>query len=208
VGDIRQGGLDQPASPTYYLSFLQQKLASLQTAGVLMRTAGDPRAFFAAAQRMDTSMDPDEPLYDVKTLEQRLDDSLGSRRFDAVLLGSFAAIAALLAAVGVYGVMSYLVTLRTTEICIRLALGARPAQVLGAILREGILLAILGGALGVAGAVSARRYLAALISGVSAVDAATYALFTAALIAVVLAACWIPGSRAARVDPVTALRQD
>ncbi|HEY4360140.1 MAG TPA: ABC transporter permease [Bryobacteraceae bacterium] len=208
VGDIHQGGLDQPAPPTYYVSYLQQKLAVFQRAGLLLRTTGDPRGLIQPAQKLAAAIDPDEPLYDVKTLQQRLDDSLGSRRFDAALLGSFAAIAALLAAVGVYGVMSYLVTLRTSEICIRLALGARPSQVLRAILREGVLLAILGGALGIAGAVGVRRYVAALVSGVSTVDAATYAAFTGALMAVVLAACWIPGSRAARVDPVTALRQD
>jgi ABC-type antimicrobial peptide transport system permease subunit len=208
VGDIRQNGLDQTASPTYYECFLQQKMAVFGRTGLLLHTAGDPRAFVTTSQRLAAAVDPDEPLFDVKTLEQRLDDSLGSRRFHAVLLGSFAMLAALLAAVGVYGVMSYLVTLRTPEICIRLALGARPQQVLRAILREGMLLAVLGGVLGVAGAASLSRYLATLIFGVSTVDAPTYIAFTGALVAVVLAACWIPGWRAARVDPVAALRQE
>jgi putative ABC transport system permease protein len=208
VGDIRQGGLDQDASPTYYFSFRQQKMALFGRTGLLLRTAGDPRAAISASQKMTAAVDPDEPLFDVKTLEQRLDESIGSPRFRAALVGSFAAIAAMLAAIGVYGVMSYLVTLRTSEIGIRLALGARGGQVLGMIMREGLALGLLGAALGVAGALGLSRYLAALLYGVGTRDLETFCIASAALLSAVLAACIIPGRRAAQIDAAAALRHE
>jgi putative ABC transport system permease protein len=208
VGDIRQGGLDQPASPTYYFSFLQEKMARFGSAGLLLRTAGDPRSLILASQKMTAAVDADEPLFDVKTLEQRLDDSVGSRRFNAALIGCFALIAAILAAIGVYGVMSYLVALRSSEIGIRLALGARSGQVLGMIVREGLALGILGGVLGIVGALGLSRYLAALLYGVGTRDPATFCVAAAMLFAAVLAACFIPGRRAAHIDPVAALRHE
>jgi putative ABC transport system permease protein len=208
VGDIRQGGLDQTASPTYYGCLLQQKLALFGSTGLLMRTAGDPRALISASQRTATAVDPDEPVFDVKTLEQRLDESVGSRRFNAALIGCFALIAAILAAIGVYGVMSYLVTLRTSEICIRMALGAQPGQVLRSILREGLVLGILGAVLGIAGAIGLSRYLATLLYGVGTQDPGTFCAAAAMLFGAVLAACFVPGRRAAHIDPVAALRHE
>lgn len=208
VGDIRQGGLDQRASPTYYFCFLQQKMALFGRAGLLLRTAGDPRATISASQKMTAAVDPDEPLFDVKTLEQRLDDSVGSRRFNAALIGSFGLIAAVLAAIGVYGVMSYMVALRTSEIGIRLALGAHSGQVLGSILREGLVLGLCGGALGIAGALGLSRYLETLLYGVGTRDPATFCAAAAALVSAVTAACLIPGRRAAHIDPVAALRHE
>jgi putative ABC transport system permease protein len=153
-------------------------------------------------------VDPDQPVYDIKTMDQRLADSLASRRFNAVWIGCFAMAAILLAAIGVYGVMSYLVTLRTQEMGIRLALGARPGQVLQLIIREGLTLGVAGGAIGLAGAYVLRRFLAVLLFGVSTLDPATYAGFTAALLIAVFAACYGPGLRAARVDPLTSVRHD
>jgi putative ABC transport system permease protein len=143
---------------------------------------------------------------DMRTMDQRLADSLASRRFNAVWIGCFAVAAVLLAAIGVYGVMSYLVTLRTQEMGVRLALGARPGQVLQLIVREGLVLGIIGSAIGLAGAYALRRFLSLLLFGVSTLDPAIYAGFTAALLFVVFAACYGPGLRAARVDPVTSLR--
>jgi putative ABC transport system permease protein len=158
--------------------------------------------------RSVTSIDPDQPVYDVKTMEQRLAGSLASRRFNAVWIGCFAAAAILLAAIGVYGVMSHLVTLRTQEIGIRLALGARPGQVLHLIVREGFVLAIAGSVIGLAGACALRRSLSMLLFGVSTLDPAIYSGCTAALLIAVLAACYGPALRAARLDPMTSLRHD
>jgi ABC-type antimicrobial peptide transport system permease subunit len=159
-------------------------------------------------EKLVASIDRDEPLFDAKTMEQRLSDSLGSRRFDAALTGSFALIAVFLASIGVYGVMSYLVTLRTSELGIRLALGARRIQVLSMILREGAALALIGAALGLGGALVLSRYLATLLYGVGTRDPSTFSVAALALVAAVLAACAIPGRRAANVEPAIALRHD
>lgn len=201
VGNIHQGGLDRDVAPTIYR-------CSLQGDALLIHSASDPTPLIPAVEKLVASIDRDQPIYDVRTMQRRLDDSLGSRRFNAVLIGCFAFIAAILASIGVYGVMSYLVTLRTYEIGIRLALGAQPAQVLHLILREGLALGALGSVLGIAGAAGLSRFLATLLYGVGTHDAATYSIFTVMLFAVVLAAATIPGRRAARVDPVTALRHD
>jgi putative ABC transport system permease protein len=201
VGNIHQGGLDRDVVPTVYRS-------SLQGGALLIHSASDPTSLIPAIEKLVASVDRDQPIYDVRTMQKRLDDSLGSRQFNAVLIGCFAFIAAVLASIGVYGVMSYLVTLRTSEIGIRLALGAQPAQVLGLILREGLLLGALGSVLGIAGAFGLSRFLATLLYGVSTRDASTYSIFTVMLLGVVFAASALPGRRAARVDPVTALRHD
>ena len=153
-------------------------------------------------------MDRDQPIFDVKTMADRLSDSLISRRFNAALTGTFASIAMFLAAIGVYGIMSYLVTLRTSELGIRLALGARRGQLLMSVFREGMVLSTIGVVFGVAGAIALSRYLAMLLYGVGTHDPATFAVAVITLVAAVMAACAIPGRRASRIDPVTALRHD
>jgi ABC-type antimicrobial peptide transport system permease subunit len=153
-------------------------------------------------------MDRDQPIFDAKTMEDRLADSMVSRRFDAALTGTFAAIAIFLASIGVYGVMSYLVTLRTSEFGIRLALGAQRTRLLVSIVREGMSLAFIGVVLGVAGALALNRYLATLLYGVGMHDLTAFIAAVMTLVAVVIAACAIPGRRASRVDPATALRHD
>lgn len=209
VGDIRQTGLDQNVIPTLYLSLAQERLpTSLRRANLLIRVSRDPASVDAPLQKLAASMDRDQPVFDTKTMERRLADSLGSRRFSAALTGSFALIAAFLASIGVYGVMSYFVTLRTSEIGVRLALGARRGQVLGLILREGVLLALIGAALGVGGALGLSRYLAALLYGVGTRDPETFVTAVLSLVGAVMAACAIPGRRATQVDPATALRHD
>ncbi len=208
VGNIRQMGLDQDVMPTRYFPYLQEPLPFLARANLLVRTSRDPIAMLPTIEKLVAGMDRDQPVFDAKTMERRLADSLGSRRFNAVLTGAFALIAAFLACLGVYGVMSYLVALRTSEIGIRLALGARREQVLGLILREGSIIAVIGAALGLAGAFALSRYLATLLYGVSTRDPSTFVAVTLALLAAVLAACVIPGRRAANVDPAIALRHD
>jgi putative ABC transport system permease protein len=208
VGDVRQNGLDRDAEPWFYQCYVQGQLDMLQRMGILIRTSSDFTSLPSMVARLVTSIDSDQPIYDVKTMDQRLADSLASRRFNAVWIGCFAVAAMVLAAIGVYGVMSYLVTLRTQEIGIRLALGARPGQVIHLIVREGLVLAIAGSTIGLAGAYALRRFLSLLLFGVSTLDPAVYLGFTAALLIAVLAACYGPGRRAARVDPMTSLRHD
>ncbi len=171
VGNIHQGGLDRDAGPALYRCFLQERRPTLRGASILIRVASDPVSFIPTLRIAAASIDHDEPVFDMKTMEQRVTDSLGStRRFNAALIGGLALIAAILAAIGVYGTMSYMVALRTSEIGIRLALGARSGQVVGMIVREGLVLGILGGALGVLGALALSRYLAALLYGVGTRD--------------------------------------
>jgi putative ABC transport system permease protein len=209
VGDIHQNGLDRDAEPWFYQCYFQTLYdGPLARMGILIRTSSDLASLSPIVSKLVTSIDPDQPPYDIKTMDQRLADSLASRRFNAVWIGCFAATAILLAAIGVYGVMSYLVTLRTQEMGIRMALGARPGQVLQLIVREGLLLGIAGSAIGLAGAYVLRRFLSLLLYGVSTLDPAIYAGFTVALLITVFAACYGPGLRAARVDPVTSLRHD
>ncbi len=208
VGNIRQMGLDQEVMPTRYFPYLQEPLPFLARANLLVRGALDPMSMLPSIEKLVAGMDRDQPVFDARTMERRLSDSLGSRRFNAVLTGAFALIAAFLACLGVYGVMSYLVALRTSEIGIRLALGARRQQVLGLILREGSIIAFIGVALGLGGAFALSRFLATLLYGVSTRDPSTFAAVSLALFAAVLAACAIPGRRAANVDPAIALRHD
>jgi putative ABC transport system permease protein len=208
VGSIRQAGLDQDVTPTLYRSFLQEPIPVLSRPNLLVRTSGDPTALIPSIARLVASMDRDQPVFDIKTMEERLSDSLVSRRFDAALTGTFASIAVFLASIGVYGMMSYLVTLRTSELGIRLALGAQRGQLLMSVFREGMALALIGGVLGVAGALALSRYLGALLYGVGTHDPSTFVAAVMALAGAVIAACAIPGHRAAQVDPVTALRHD
>jgi putative ABC transport system permease protein len=208
VGDVRQKGLDRDVEPWFYQSYFQNQSDFVARMGILVRTSSDSTFSPSMIAALVASIDPDQPVYNVKTMDQRLADSLASRRFNAVWIGCFAVAAILLAAIGVYGVMSYLVTLRTQEMGIRLALGARQGQVLQLIVREGLMLGVVGGAIGLAGAYALRRFLTLLLFGVSTLDPATYAGFTVALLIAVFAACYGPGLRAARVDPLTSLRHD
>ena len=208
VGDVRQNGLDRDVEPWLYQSYFQTSIDFLHRMGILVRTPSDAPSLRSMVARLVTSIDPDQPVYDVKTMDQRLGDSLASRRFNAIWIGCLAAVAIVLAAIGVYGVTSHLVTLRTQELGIRLALGARPGQVIQLVVREGLVLAIAGSALGLAGAYMLRRFLSLLLFGVSTLDPGIYAGFTAALLCSVFAACYGPGLRAARVDPTMSLRHD
>jgi putative ABC transport system permease protein len=208
VGDVRQNGLDRDVEPWFYQSYFQSQIDFLARMGILIRTSSDSAFLPSTIATLVASIDPGQPVYDIKTMDERLANSLASRRFNAVWIGCFAVAAILLAAIGVYGVMSYLVTLRTREMGIRQALGARPGQVLQLIIREGLMLGVVGGTIGLAGAYVLRGFLTLLLFGVSTLDPSTYAGFTAALLIAVFAACCGPGLRAARVDPMTSLRHD
>ena len=201
VGDVRQMGLETPATYDAYF-------AGGWTDNLLIRTAGDPHLLAAAAAEIIRKSDPLLPVARVLTMEEVLSDSVAARRFSAVLIGIFAALALLLAAVGTYGVMNTTVRYRTGEIAIRMALGAQPAEVLRSVVGQGARLALAGVAAGTACALLLSPLLSTLLYGVRPRDPATLGGVAALLAAVALAACYIPARRAMRVDPMTALRNE
>jgi ABC-type antimicrobial peptide transport system permease subunit len=174
----------------------------------VVRTAGDPEALAAALAREVREIDPDLPLSSFRTMEQVVSDSLARPRFTALLLAIFSAVALALAAVGVYGVLVQAAARRTREVGLRMALGARPADVLRTLLAETLALAGTGVAAGLAGALLLTRILRAQLYGVSPTDPSTLAATAAAMLAVALAATWRPARSALRVDPAVALRSE
>lgn len=205
VGDVRYGQMDELPGPDVYIPFPQSPLRSMM---LYLRTAGDPAIAVAGLREQVHALNRDLPVFDIRTMEERMRESTGKARFSATLLTVFAGIALLLSAVGIYGVMAYVVTQRTREIGIRMALGARPGDVLGLVLRRGAILAIGGVAIGTAGALGATRVLATLLYEVRANDTATYLWIAALLLAVTIVASYVPARRAAAVDPSSALRSE
>ncbi|MBZ5620713.1 MAG: ABC transporter permease [Acidobacteriia bacterium] len=175
---------------------------------VVVRTSSDPAAAAGAIAREVHALDPAILLYDVRTMEDRMHDSLARQRFSAIMLGAFAAFALILAAVGVYGVMSYLVTQGTHDIGVRIALGARPGSIARMVVRQVMELAVAGIVAGLIGAVALTRVMASLLFGVSATDAVTFSLVAGFLGMVAVLASYIPARRATKVDPLTALREE
>jgi putative ABC transport system permease protein len=175
---------------------------------VAMRTMLDPDTLRSSAAAIVRSLDPDLPIADVRTMEERVHESLASDRFMAVLFGSFAAIALVLAALGIYGVMSFAVAQRTHEIGLRMALGAGRDQVVRQILRDGMKTSSIGVLLGSVGAYLAGRAMRGMLFGVGAIDPMVFTIVTGLLLGSAILACLIPAMRAASVDPMTALRQD
>jgi predicted permease len=205
VADVRYGQMDEPAKPDVYISPLQ----SARSASMLyVRTTGNPGALVPAVRRVVRELNPDLPVYDIKTMPERITAATARARFSAILLAVFAGIALALSAVGIYGVMSYVVTQRTREIGIRMALGARQADVLGLVLRRGAALAAAGIAIGIGGGLAATRVLATMLYEVRPDDGATYVVIAGVLLVVALAASYLPARRASWVDPSSALRAE
>jgi putative ABC transport system permease protein len=205
AGDVHLAGLDSPADPIVYWPFPELVYTRMT---VLVRTATQPLAQVAAIRGALNQLDSELPLANVAAMEDLLSDSLARARFTMRLLGIFAAIALILAAVGIYGVIAFNVTQRTQEIGIRTAMGAQGRDVLRMILGEGLRLTLLGVAIGVAGALLTTRFLASFLYKIEATDAATFAGVAALLTFVALAASYIPARRATRVDPLVALRYE
>ena len=203
VGVVKQYGLEADGKIAVYFPQQQQPDNGMF---LVVRTSTDAAGLAGAVVREIHAVDPDAAVYGIRTMQDRLYDSLARQRFATTMLGAFAAFALLLAAVGIYGVMSYLVTESTHDIGVRLALGARPGNIMRLVVRQGMELAATGILLGLAGAAALTRVMASLLFGVSATDAATFAAVAALLAAVAFAATAIPARRATRVDPMTALR--
>ncbi|HYY99141.1 MAG TPA: ABC transporter permease, partial [Pyrinomonadaceae bacterium] len=205
VGNVKQYALDTDSRVTFYTPHAQSPSGTMY---VVARTSVDPAGLAPAAAKEARALDPNVPVFDVKTMGQRLSDSLARRRFAMTALGLFALVAMALAAVGIYGVMSYSVAQRTREIGVRVALGAQGRDVLGLVVRQGMLLAALGIALGLVGAAGVTRVMGSLLFGVGATDPLTFASIALLLAAAALLACYVPARRATKVDPMVALRYE
>ena len=205
VGDVRDWAWSEPKSGQLYLPDTQNpsRLMSL-----VARSSGDRAQLTAAVRRAIESIDPDQPMTDVKTMEEYLAVAFSQRRLNMSLLAFFAVIAALLAAIGIYGVMGYAVTQRSHEIGIRMALGAEPADVLRMIVGDGMKLALLGLVIGITASLLLMKYLESQLYGVKARDPLTFIAVAAGLALVALAACYFPARRATKVDPLVALRYE
>jgi predicted permease len=216
VGHIKQWGLDENAnSPVLaqcYFAVAQTPEMFVPLVGsnlpIVMRTQGSPLAQIGSVRRTLNQVNSRSVIYDVETMDQIISGSLSSRRFSMILMGVFAALALLMASVGIYGVISYLTSRRTHEIGIRMALGAEKRDVLRMVVGQGLKLALIGVAIGIAGALALTRFLASLLFGVKPTDPFTFVAVSLILVAVALLACYIPARRATKVDPLEALRYE
>src|SRR5690348_570480 len=206
VADVRQAGLDLPPRPEIY--FLYQQWDYFAPGYIAVRTSGDPMSVANAVREQVWAVDKDQPVTGVMPLETMLADYLAPRELQSSLIGAFAGFALLLAALGIYAVLAFSVAQRTQEIGVRVALGAQPRDILRGVLKQGLGLAGLGAAIGVAGALTLSQLLASLLFGVSATDPLTLFGAVAVLLVVAAAACFIPARRAMKVDPMVALRYE
>lgn len=206
VGDLKQSGLSRPSEPALFVPYLQQGTANKLF--LFIKTDSDPLHFVNTARGIVRSLDPEQPVADVATMQQRLKTALATQRFQLVLFGGFAALALVLAGVGVYGVLSYSVRLRLHEIGIRMALGAGASDVLKMVARQGLALGLIGILAGAVLALGATRLMASLLFGVQADDSLTFLCASFLLMVVVSAASLVPSLRAAQTDPLLILRAE
>ena len=206
VGNVTNAGLQNASGPTVYFPYAQHAFGNSQT--LILRTTSDPTPFTPALQEAIWSLDSDLPLVGVATLEDRLSNSVAQPRFNSLLLSVFGGLAALLAAIGIYGVMAYSVSQRTTELGLRMALGASKGEVRGLILKSAVTLAVSGVVVGLVASIGLTRTIEGFLFGVEATDPLTLGMVAVGLCAVAVAASLIPAVRASRLEPVTALRED
>jgi putative ABC transport system permease protein len=197
--------MNLPVTADFYTPHAQDAWSSMV---LVAKTKVEPAAMAAPIRQQVWSLDKDQPVFDVHTMREVRAISLALYSFSSVMLGIFAGVALLLAAIGIYGVMFYAVTQRTQEIGIRMALGARAMDVLKLVIKNGMSLALIGVAVGLAGAYALTRLLASLLFGVTPTDVVTFSIVTLGLLLIALLACYIPARRATKVDPLVALRYE
>jgi len=216
VHHVKQWGLDaDPRSAIeaqLYYPFMQlpEKLMPMvaDAVAVVLRTTSEPTQVMTAVRRAVGEVEPADVIYRVQTMDDVVATSFAARRLSMILLSGFAALALILACIGIYGVISYLVSQRTREIGVRIALGAQRAEVLRLVLREGTSMAAVGVVVGAGSALALTRLMANQLFGVTAHDPLTFTVVAALILLVALAACFVPALRATRVDPVVALRAE
>ncbi len=205
TGDMRRHGIEYQVKPQV---FRPHRQGSENMMDVIVRTSSEPSTLAGAIQREIQTIDKTVAKFRIATVDHELGEQTGERRFDTFLIGSFAFAALFLSAIGIYGLLHHLVAQRTNEIGVRMALGARPGAVMALVLRQGLTLALIGTAVGLLGALSISPLLSKLLYGVTPTDPLTFGSSALILLAVAALACWVPSRRAARIDPMRALRQD
>ena len=207
VGDVKIGGLDEALKPVVYYPFRRFPGGGTN---LMVRTNGDPTALAAAVRNEARTLEPEVALFNVREMEQVIGESPAAfmRRFPALLIGIFAGVALLLAAIGIYGVVSYSVSQQTHHIGVRMALGARGSDIVMMVLKQGLGIALVGVGIGVIAAIALTRFLSSLLFEVKAGDVTTFAIVVLSLLAVAVFACYIPARRASKVDPLIALRYE
>ena len=205
MGSVRETGIDQQPRPTIYFPYLQ---SPDQTISHVVRTASEPGEMIPAIKNAIRSVDKDQPLFDIKSMDDIIAQDVSAQRLAFVLLGLLACLALALATVGIYGVTSYAISQRTHEIGVRIALGASRHDVFSLVIGYGMKLAILGVAVGAVAAAALARFLSSLLYGVKSTDPITYLVVSLILAAVGLAASYLPARRAMNVDPMVALRDE
>ncbi len=205
VGNYRETSLGQEPKAELFTALAQTTVAGQTLA---LRTTGDPAGYIAAVRRAVASIDPDVPVYNVRTMRQQVSDSLMQHRLRLLLLGAFSGLALVLAAIGLYGVIACAVAERKQEIGIRMALGAPQKRVIALVLRSGLKLTVAGLLIGIAAAFGATRLIASFLYGVTPWDPATFAFTAVIFVGVAIAASYLPARRATRIDPVEALREE
>jgi putative ABC transport system permease protein len=205
VGDTSLYGLDNPARLEVYLPYRQSPSDHMN---LVVKSGMDPAALTSAIRGAIAAIDKDQPMFAISTITDLISASVSTNRLTLILLGSFGALALVLASIGIYGVISYSVTQRTHEIGVRMALGAARADVLGMVLGHGVKIAGIGVAIGLAASLGLMRLIVKLLYSVSAADPLTFAAVGMALLVVAVLACYVPARRTLRVDPMTALRYE
>ena len=205
VGDTKHMGLD---TESVAMAYWPQPELVYPAMTLVMRTQGNPTSVAGAARNVIRNIDPEQPIGEVNTMEGHLANSVSRARFSATLLGIFSLVALVMAAVGIYGVMSYSVQQRTHEIGLRMALGAQQTDVLRLVVKQGVTLAVIGVGAGLAASFGLTRLIVSLLFEVQATDFKTFATVAAGLFLITLVACFVPARRATKVDPMVALRYE
>jgi putative ABC transport system permease protein len=209
VADVRQMGLDEPVKAEMYLPYSQVTTQPwFMPRDLAIRTSGDPAALVGAVRQIIQEVDPDQPISNIATMSELLGEEAAQRRLGMLMLVAFSALALLLAAIGIYGVLAYFVTQHTSEIGVRMALGASQGNILLMILRKGMSLTLLGVAIGLTAALGITRLMSSLLFEVRAVDPLTFILAPIVIGVAALCASFIPARRAIKVDPLVALRYE